>query len=102
MWHKKTTTYIKRPGDAKGSRRKLYQQKGSGRARAGFIRASHRVGGAKAFGPLPKDFTYYLPEKVKLQGLKAMLSAKLAEGSSLLIYSITYNYTVFLYINFQK
>lgn len=63
-----------------GSRKKLFRQKGTGRARAGFRRAAGRVGGGKAFAHVPKDFRYHLPEKVKILGLKAVLSAKLAEG----------------------
>lgn len=61
----------------------MASQKGRGMARMGFKRASGRHGGGKVHGHVPKDFRYFLPEKVKLQGLKAMLSAKLAEGMSI-------------------
>jgi large subunit ribosomal protein L4 len=63
-----------------GSRKKMARQKGRGKARIGFKRASGRHGSGKVHGHVPKDFKFFLPEKVKLQGLKAMLSAKLAEG----------------------
>ena len=36
--------------------------------------------GGKAHGPVPRDYTYEIPRKIRLQALKVMLSAKLAEG----------------------
>jgi large subunit ribosomal protein L4 len=80
MWDKKTTHRGFRVWMKSGSRKKLAPQKGRGKARVGFKRAAGRVGGAKAFAHVPKDFRFFLPEKVKIQGLKSMLSAKLAEG----------------------
>ena len=62
------------------SRRKPHKQKGSGRARQGFKGSAIHMKGGKPHGSVPKDFRYHLPEKVKIQGLKAVLSAKLAEG----------------------
>ena len=80
MWNKKTIHHTKRPGEVHSSGKKPHAQKGSGRARQGYLRASGRRKAGKSFGHVPKDFTYYLPEKIKIQGLKATLSAKLAEG----------------------
>ena len=80
MWDKKTTHKGYKVWMKSGSRRKIHRQKGTGRARAGFKRAAGRVGGGKSFAHVPKDFRFFLPEKVKIQGLKSMLSAKLAEG----------------------
>lgn len=84
MWDKKVTKTVKRPGMKSGSRKKLYPQKGSGRARMGFIRSGSRVGGGKTMGTVPKDFRFFLNENIKVKGLKSMLSAKLAEGNCLI------------------
>lgn len=46
-----------------GSTRKIYQQKGTGRARHGHIRANIFVGGAKAHGPVVRDKTYRINTK---------------------------------------
>lgn len=83
LWDKKTTYTTPRPGMLSMTRRKPFRQKGTGRARQGFAGSAIHVKGGKAHGSVPKDFRYHLPEKVKIQGLKAMLSAKLAEGKNL-------------------
>lgn len=80
MYNKITTHKTKTVDEVHGSGRKPRPQKGSGRARMGNKRASGKFKGAKAFGARPKDFTYHLPMKVKLQGIISCLSAKLAEG----------------------
>jgi large subunit ribosomal protein L4 len=82
MWDKKTTHVGYKPWMKSGSRKKLFRQKGTGRARVGFRQAAGRVGGGKSFAHVPKDFRFFLPEKVKLIGLKSILSAKLAEGKN--------------------
>ncbi len=51
-----------------------YRQKGTGRARAGSARSSVRVGGGRAFGPHPRDYSYKLPKKVKRLALRSALS----------------------------
>lgn len=70
-----------RPYMKSGSRRKPFPQKGRGKARQGFRYASGMKGGGKPHAHVPKDFRYFLPEKVKLQGMRSVLSAKLAEGA---------------------
>lgn len=55
-------------------------QKGSGKARMGNKRASGRKKGGKVHGPKPRVMRYPLNKKVRLQALKVVLSAKLAEG----------------------
>ncbi len=58
-----------------GSTRKLYRQKGTGRARAGASRTPVRRGGGHAFAKTPKDWSYRLPKKaVKLATRMAILS----------------------------
>ena len=80
MYDRRTTHRTRTPAEVHGSGRKPRPQKGSGRARMGNLRASSHVGGGKCFGHRPKDFRYPLNEKVKVAGLVAVLSGRLAEG----------------------
>ena len=57
-----------------GSTKKLYRQKGTGRARQGSIRAPHHAGGGMAHALEPKDWSYRPPRKVRLGALKSALS----------------------------
>jgi large subunit ribosomal protein L4 len=66
--------------EVSGSTRKLYKQKGTGRARHGGIRAQQFVGGGKAHGPQPRSYAYRPTRKMRLGALKSALSLKLAEG----------------------
>lgn len=83
-WHlakqRAGTACTKHRSDVKGSTRKIYQQKGTGRARAGSIRAPQRRGGATCFGPKPRSFKYTLPLKLRNLGLRSALSVKFAQG----------------------
>lgn len=63
-------------GEVKGSTRKIYRQKGTGRARHGGIRAPIFVGGGIALGPKPRDFSLSLPQKMKRLALFSSLSSK--------------------------
>lgn len=74
------TASTKHRSDVRGSTRKLYRQKGTGRARAGSSRAPHRRGGATCFGPKPRDWSYTLPEKLRNLGLRSALTAKFRQG----------------------
>lgn len=57
-----------------GSSKKLYRQKGTGRARQGSIRAPHHSGGGMAHALEPKDWSYRPPRKVRLGALRSALS----------------------------
>jgi|694.fasta_scaffold57150_5 hypothetical protein len=63
-----------------GSRIKMRPQKGQGRARMGDKRAPHLYKGGKSHGSKAKVYSYPLNAKIKINALKALLSAKLAEG----------------------
>lgn len=52
-------------GEVQGSTRKVWRQKGTGRARQGSIRAPHWKGGGVVFGPRPRDYHQDVPKKVK-------------------------------------
>ena len=67
-------------GEVKGSTRKLYRQKGTGRARQGSIRAPHHSGGGVVFGPKPRDYTKRMPRKMRRLAVRSALSAKQAAG----------------------
>ena len=61
-----------------GSTRKLYRQKGTGRARQGAARAPHRKGGGVAHGPHPRSYRQSMPRKMRRLAVRSALSAKYA------------------------
>jgi large subunit ribosomal protein L4 len=63
-------------GDVRGSTRKIYRQKGTGRARHGGIRSPIFVHGGIAHGPHPRDLSLKLPPKMKKVALYSVLSDK--------------------------
>ena len=83
----------KRQGTAKtkerseliGSTRKLGRQKGGGGARRGDINSPLLVGGARVFGPTPRDYDFKLNKKVKLLARRSALSYKAKEGAVIVI-----------------
>ena len=78
------TASVKHRSDVKGSGRKLFRQKGTGRARRGDIKAPLLRGGGVVFGPDPKSYSYNVPKKVKSLALKMALSSKF-QGNSLFV-----------------
>ncbi len=73
------TASVKHRSDVKGSRRKLFRQKGTGRARRGDIKSPLLRGGGSVFGPDPRSYAYNVPKKVRKLALKMALSSKLKE-----------------------
>jgi large subunit ribosomal protein L4 len=65
-------------GEVRGSTRKLYRQKGTGRARQGSNRAPHRRGGGIAHGPHPRSYEKKMPRKMRRLAVRSALSAKQA------------------------
>jgi large subunit ribosomal protein L4 len=63
-------------GEVKGSTKKLYRQKGTGRARQGSVRAPHRKGGGVAHGPHPRSYAVSMPRKMRRLAVRSALSAK--------------------------
>jgi large subunit ribosomal protein L4 len=74
------THKAKTRGEVNKTTRKMYNQKGIGRARHGAASVPQFRGGGKAFGPRPRDHAIDLPKKVRRLGLKMALSSKLADG----------------------
>jgi large subunit ribosomal protein L4 len=68
-----------------GSSKKLYKQKGTGRARHGSIRAPIYVGGGKAHPPRPRDWSYEPPRRVRALALTSALSKFGKEGRLLVV-----------------
>ena len=66
-------------GEVSGSGKKLWKQKGTGRARVGSIRSSIWRKGGTVHGPVPRSYAYRLPRKMIMGALRSALSAKLAE-----------------------
>ncbi len=73
------THSTKTRGQVAGSTRKLYRQKGTGRARQGSIRAPHHSGGGVVHGPQPRKYTKDMPRKMRRLAVRSALSAKQAE-----------------------
>ena len=79
------TASVKHRSDVKGSTRKLYKQKGTGRARRGDIKSPLLRGGGSIFGPNPRSYSYKVPKKVRKQALKMALSCKIQENNILVL-----------------
>lgn len=63
-----------------GSGKKLWKQKGTGRARMGSVRSPLWRHGGTVHGPVPRDYSYNLPRKMQLGALRSALTAKLRDG----------------------
>jgi len=74
------TVKTKVRGVVAGSGKKLWKQKGTGRARIGSIRSPIWRHGGTVHGPQPRDYSYNLPRKMQLGALRSALSAKLRDG----------------------
>jgi large subunit ribosomal protein L4 len=75
------TVKTKTRGDVSGSGKKLWKQKGTGRARVASIRSPLWKGGGNVHGPQPRDWSYELPRKMKRGALRSVLSERLREGN---------------------
>jgi large subunit ribosomal protein L4 len=74
------TAKTKTRHEVAGSGKKLWKQKGTGRARMGSIRSPLWRHGGTTHGPQPRDYSYKLPKKMQLGALRSALSAKLRDG----------------------
>jgi len=63
-------------GEVRGSTRKIYRQKGTGRARQGSARAPHRKGGGVAHGPHPRSYAKKMPKEMRRLAVRSALSVK--------------------------
>ena len=74
------THKTKTRGEIAATTKKMFKQKGTGRARHGAASVTQFRGGAKPFGPKPRDHAHDLPKKIRVFGLKSALSSKVADG----------------------
>ena len=78
------THKTKERNEITGSTRKIIRQKGSGGARRGDIKSPLLVGGGRAFGPKPRDYSFKINKKTKVLARKSALSLK-AKNSSIVV-----------------
>ena len=79
------THKAKERSEVAGSTRKLGKQKGGGGARRGDINSPLLVGGARVFGPTPRDYNFKLNKKVKQLARKSALSQKAIDGAIVVV-----------------
>jgi large subunit ribosomal protein L4 len=77
-------------GKVSGSGRKLWKQKGTGRARIGSIRNPIWRSGGTVFGPQPRDYSYKMPKKARRNALKSVLSDKMRNDRIMIIDQIAF------------
>jgi large subunit ribosomal protein L4 len=80
----------KERSELSGSTRKLIRQKGGGGARRGDINSPVLVGGARVFGPKPRDYSFKLNKKVKSLARKSALTYKAQSNGILVVEDITF------------
>lgn len=76
-------------GEVAGSGKKLWKQKGTGRARMGSVRSPLWRHGGTIHGPVPRSYAYKLPRKMVLGALRSALTAKLRDGELKIVDAFT-------------
>ena len=84
------TAKTKERSELSGSTRKLGRQKGGGGARRGDINSPLLVGGARVFGPNPRDYRFKLNKKVKQLARRSALSYKVQENALVVVEDFTF------------
>jgi len=79
------TACTKTRAEVTGSGKKLWRQKGTGRARMGSIRSPLWRKGGTTFGPRPRDYSYDLPKKSRRAAIKSVLSEKMRNDRIVII-----------------
>src|SRR3982750_4144728 len=85
------TSATKTRGDVSGAGRKLWKQKGTGRARIASLRSPLWKGGGNVHGPQPRDWSYKLPKKMRRGALRSALSERLREGNLIVFENFTFD-----------
>ena len=83
------THKTKTRSEVAGSGKKLWKQKGTGRARMGSVRSPVWRHGGTVHGPVPRDYSYKLPQKMMVGALRSALSAKLRDGELKVVQTFT-------------
>jgi large subunit ribosomal protein L4 len=84
------TSATKTRGNVSGSGRKLWKQKGTGRARIASLRSPLWKGGGNVHGPQPRDWSYQMPKKMRRGALRSAISERLREGNLIIIDEISF------------
>ena len=84
------TSATKTRGNVSGSGRKLWKQKGTGRARIASLRSPLWKGGGNVHGPQPRDWSYNIPKKMRRGALRSALSERLREGNIIVVDELTF------------
>ncbi len=79
------THKTKTRAEVHGASRKLYRQKGTGRARAGNLRTPVRVGGGHAFAKVPRDYSKKLPKNMRRLARNSAILAKAESGEAIIL-----------------
>src|SRR5215211_4891545 len=79
------TSATKTRGNTSGSGKKLWKQKGTGRARIASLRSPLWKGGGNVHGPQPRDWSYKMPKKMRRGALRSALSERLREGNVIIV-----------------
>src|ERR1700682_3769674 len=79
------TSATKTRGDVRGSGKKLWKQKGTGRARIASLRSPLWKGGDTVHGPHPRDWSYTIPKKMRRGAIRSVLSERLREGGLIIV-----------------
>ena len=90
MYHaneRQGTACAKTRAEVAGSTKKLYRQKGTGRARAGNRKSVKRVGGGVIHPPKPRDYSFTMPQKQRANALRSVLLGKAKDGELHLVTS---------------
>lgn len=85
------TSATKTRGMVIGSGRKLFRQKGTGRARHGSIKSPIFRGGGITFGPQPREYRQRMPKRMRQQALRTALSAKVAGEALVLLQALEFD-----------
>src|ERR1700752_624250 len=78
-------------GNVSGSGRKLWKQKGTGRARIASLRSPLWKGGGNVHGPQPRDWSYNMPKKMRQGALRSALSERVREGNVFVVDGWTFD-----------
>ena len=81
----------KERSEISGSTKKLGRQKGGGGARRGDINSPVLVGGARVFGPKPRNYSFKLNKKLKQLARKSALAYKAAQGEIVIVDNIQFD-----------
>ncbi|QUV81053.1 50S ribosomal protein L4 [Chloracidobacterium sp. D] len=82
---RKGTVATKTRGDVSGSGRKLWKQKGTGRARVSSLRSPLWKGGGNVHGPQPRDWSYTLPRKKRWKAIATAFAERIREGAVVVV-----------------